>query len=102
MITRAGTLNTYALWSGDLLHRWRLPAGTAPAVDVHYGVAVVSAGRQLVAINLSTGRQRVLLTAPQPVRAHLDDIGVVYAYNVGSGGVLGFIPFAAVERALAA
>ena len=102
VITRTGTLDTYALWSGDLLHRWRLPAGTAPAVDVHYGVAVVSAGRQLVAINLSTGRQRVLLTAPQPVRAHLDDIGVVYAYNVGSGGVLGFIPFAAVERALAA
>ena len=56
VITRAGTLDTYALWSGDLLHRWRLPAGTAPAVDVHYGVAVVSAGRQLVAINLSTGR----------------------------------------------
>jgi hypothetical protein len=37
------------------------------------------------------------------VRAHLDDIGVVYAYNVARGsGVLGFIPFAAVGRALAA
>jgi hypothetical protein len=47
------------------------------------------------------GEHRVLLAAPRPVRAHLDDIGVVYAYNVERGGVLGFIPFAAVERALA-
>ena len=102
VVTRAGTLDTYALWDGRLLHRWRLPAGTAPAVDVHYGAAVVSAGRQLLAIGLSTGRERVLLRAPAPVRAHLDDIGVVYTYNVGRSGVLGFIPFAVVERALAA
>ena len=102
VVTRAGTLDTYGLWEGRLLHRWRLPAGTSPAVDVHYGVAVVSAGRQLFAVSLSSRRQRVLLRAPQPVRAHLDDIGVVYAYNAGRTGVLGFIPFAAVERALAA
>ena len=88
--------------AGTLLHRWRLPAGTAPAVDVHYGVAVVTAGRELYAINLSTGGSACCCGRRQPVRAHLDDIGVVYAYNAGSGGVLGFIPFAAVEQALAA
>jgi hypothetical protein len=100
VLTRAGTLDVYALWNGDLLHRWRAPAGTTAALDVHYGVAVLTAGKRLYAIRLATGKRRVLLTAPQAVRAHLDDIGVVYAYNSGRGGVLGFIPFAAVERAL--
>ena len=102
VLTRAGTLDTYAVWNGNLLHRWRLPAGTGAALDVHYGVAVVTAGRRVWAISLATGARRVLFTAPAPVRAHLDDIGVVYAYEAGRGGVLGFIPFAAVERALAA
>lgn len=102
VLTRAGTLDTYALWNGSLLHRWRLPAGASAAVDVHYGVAVVTAGRRIYAISLATGTRRVLLSAPAAVRAHLDDIGVVYAYNASRGGVLGFIPFAAVERALAA
>jgi hypothetical protein len=62
---------------------------------------VLSAGKRVYAIQLATGKRRVLLAAPQAVRAHLDDIGVVYAYDAGRGGVLGFIPFAAVERALA-
>lgn len=101
VLTRAGTLDVYALWNGTLLHRWRAPAGARAALDVHYGVAVLSAGKRVYAIQLATGKRRVLLAAPQAVRAHLDDIGVVYAYDAGRGGVLGFIPFAAVERALA-
>ena len=102
VITRAGTLDTYALWSGALLHRWgSRPARRPPSTSTTASPSS-RPDAQLYAINLSTGRQRVLLRAPQPVRAHLDDIGVVYAYNAGRGGVLGFIPFAAVERALAA
>ena len=102
VLTRRRTLEIYQLWSGRLLHRWRVPAGTSRSVDVHYGVAVVTAGRRLLAVSLDGGERRVLLTAPSAVRAHLDDVGVVYAYNVGRNGTLGFIPFAAVERALAA
>ena len=102
VLTRAGTLDVYALWSGRLLHRWKAPAGASAALDVHYGAAVVTAGPRVYAISLATGARRVLVLAPAPVRAHLDDIGVVYAYNAASGGVLGFIPFAAVERALGA
>ena len=102
VLTRAGTLDVYALWSGRLLHRWAAPAGASAALDVHYGAAVVTAGPRVYAISLATGVRRVLLAAPAPVRAHLDDIGVVYTYNAARGGVLGFIPFAAVERALGA
>ena len=99
VLTRAGTLDVYAVSGGTLLHRWRAPAGATAAVDVHYGVAVLTAGSRVYAIGLESGKQRVLLAAPGAVRAYLDDIGVVYAYNAGRNGVLGFIPFAAVERA---
>jgi hypothetical protein len=101
VLTDAGTLDVYGLWNGALLHRWAAPLGTSAAIDVHYGVAVVTAGHRIYAISLQTGRRRVLLAAPTAVRAHLDDIGVVYAYNLRRSGVLGFLPFAAVEHALA-
>lgn len=100
VLTQAGTLEVYALSSAKLLHRWRAPAGARATLDLHYGVAVLTAGRRIYAIGLSSGKRRVLLAAPHAVRAHLDDIGVVYAYDAGAGGVLGFIPLAAVERAL--
>jgi hypothetical protein len=96
------TLDVYEGDSGLRLHRWRVPAGTAPAVDAHFGVAVLTAGRTVLALNLATGRKAVLFRAPAPVRAHLDDVGVVYRYNVVRTGVLGFIPFAAVEQKLGA
>ena len=101
VLTRAGTLVVYAVSDGALLHRWHAPAGATAALDVHYGVAVLTAGSRVYAIGLASGKQRVLLAAPAAVRAHLDDIGVVYAYDASSGGVLGFIPFAVVERTLA-
>jgi hypothetical protein len=102
VLSRAGTLDDYALSSGTLLHRWPAPAGASAALDVHYGDAVLTAGRRVYAVSLESGKRRVLLVAPAAVRAHLDDIGVVYAYNDGRQGTLGFIPFAAVEQALAA
>ena len=96
------TLDVYDVDSGLLLHRWRVPAGTAPAVDAHFGVAVLTAGREVLALKLETGRKAVLFRAPAPVRAHLDDVGVVYRYNAVRNGVLGFIPFAAVEQKVGA
>jgi hypothetical protein len=94
-------LDVYSVENGWLLHRWAVPPATAPAVDVHYGFALLTAGKQVVAVRLSTGQRRVLLAAPARVRAQFGDIGAVYVYNSGSGGILGFIPFAAVERAFA-
>jgi hypothetical protein len=102
VMLRRGFLDVYDLSSELRLHRWRVPAGTAPAVDVHFGVALLTAGRNVIATKLDTGRTAVLFRAPTPVRAHLDDVGAVYRYNVGRGGVLGFIPFARVEQKLGA
>jgi hypothetical protein len=92
-------LNIYALSDGRLLHRWAVAPATAPAVDVHYGFALLAVGKRVVAVRLATGERRVLVVAPARVRAQLDDIGAVYVYNSAGGGVLGFIPFAAVEHA---
>jgi hypothetical protein len=100
VLTRGRTLDVYSVADGRLLHSWVVPRGARPAVDVHFGVAVLTAGRKVFATQLAGGRTRVLLRAPSPVRAHLDDVGVVYTYNTGRGGVLGFMPFAAVERTL--
>jgi hypothetical protein len=96
------TLDVYAVGDGLLLHSWHLPARTAPTVDVHYGFAVIVAGNRVIAIRLATGEQRVLMVAPAQVRAQLDDIGAVYTYNTARGGVLGVIPFAAIDHAFAA
>jgi hypothetical protein len=102
VMLRRGLLDVYDLSSGIRIHRWRVPLGSAPAVDVHFGVALLTAGRNVIALGLETGRRAVLFRSPTPVRAHLDDVGAVYRYNVGRGGVLGFIPFATVERKLGA
>lgn len=100
VLTRGRTLDVYSVDDGRLLHSWAVPAHTNPAVDVHFGVAVLTAGGKVLAIRLATGRSRVLLAAPRPVWAHLDDVGVVYRYNAGRSGFLGFISFAAVEQKL--
>jgi hypothetical protein len=100
VLTKRKTLDVFSLGDGDLLHSWPLPSGTRPAVDVHFGVAVFTSGRKVFALRLDSGRARVLLKAPGAVAAEIDDVGVVYRYNVGRSGVLGFIPFARVERAV--
>jgi hypothetical protein len=101
VVLRRRKLDVYAVADGRLLHRWPVPPATASAVDVHYGFALLAAGKRVVAVRLATGARRVLLVAPTRVRAQLDDIGAVYVYNSGGGGVLGFISFAAIERAFA-
>jgi hypothetical protein len=101
VLTRSGTLDVYRLGDGALLHRWPVPAGTSGTVDVHYGVAVLTDGRKVLAVRLATGRRRALLETRRPARAQVDDVGVVYTYNVGRSGFLEFLPFAKVEAALA-
>lgn len=100
VLTRRNTLDVFSLRSGGLVHSWPVPAGTRPALDVHFGVAVFTAGGRLFALRLTTGRTAVLVSAPRAVAAQIDDVGVVYRYNLRRSGFLGFLPFAAVERAL--
>jgi hypothetical protein len=100
VLTRRRTLDVFSVRSGKLVHSWRVPSGTSPAIQVHFGVAVLSAGRNVFALRLATGRRAVLFHAPAAVAAQINDVGVVYRYNLPGAGFLGYIPFTAVERAL--
>jgi hypothetical protein len=92
--TRFGRLDVYR--GGLRMHSWRLPTGTAPHVDLHFGIAVVTAGNAVYAVNVATGRTARLASAPSAPRAQIETIGVVYAY----GKVARLIPMSRVEAAL--
>jgi hypothetical protein len=100
VLTRAGTLDVYDAAGGVVLRRVRVPAG-ARGVDVHFGYAVVAAGRSVVAVELATGRTAVLAHAPAPVQARIEAPGVAYAFSTGRRGEVRFVPMAAIEAAFA-
>lgn len=98
--TRAGTLEVWDVSTGRRTHAWRLPRGTSPSIDVHFGIAVFSAGRTVYALRLDTGRVVALSRAPRPSKVQIEASGVVYQYNAGGRSFMKFIPLAAVEHAL--
>src|SRR6266540_5789327 len=73
VITRDHRLAVYSVASGRLLHRWMLPRGAAH-VDLQYGIAVVTAGHSVYAINTANGRhaksRRDTSCRPRPDRAN--------------------------------
>jgi hypothetical protein len=99
VLTRRQTLDVFSLADGVLLHSWSVPVDTNQTLTTHFGVAVLTQGRNVVALQLATGRKAVLFRAPAAVAAQVNDAGVVYRYNLHRVGFLGFVPFAAVERA---
>jgi len=80
VITRDHRPAVYSVASGRLLHRWMLPRGAAH-VDLQYGIAVVTAGHSVYAINTANGRTRRVAVTPLAVRAQIEPIGIVYAYS---------------------
>jgi hypothetical protein len=94
-------LDVYDLSSGTRTHSWRAPALTR-SVDMQFGVATLTAGRNVDAVRIATGHTVVLATAPTRVEAQIEAPGVVYRYDVAGSGEFRFIPFAKVLRALAA
>jgi hypothetical protein len=101
VLTRRQTIDVFNLADGSLVHSWRIPHGASRAIDVHFGVAVFTIGERAFALRLSNGRMAVLVKTAGAVAAQIDDVGVVYRYNVRGQGYLGFIPFATVERKVA-
>jgi len=79
---------------------WRVPHGVDPSIDVHYGIAVLTAGSRVYALRVDTGRLVTLARAPTRARAQIEEPGVVYQYNTSRGGVMRFVSLERVERAL--
>jgi hypothetical protein len=98
-VLRRNVLDVYSAASGRRVKRLRVPSGVRPEVDVHYGIAVLTAGHTVFALRLSSGRIVHLASAPGPISAQIEATGVVYRYNLGARGFLAYVPFAAVERA---
>jgi hypothetical protein len=96
--TRDGRLDVFV--AGTLKHSWPLPAATHPHVDLQFGIAVVTTGNAVYAMNVATGRTARLAMAPAVPRAEIGSIGVVYAYSNAGRGTARLIPMSKVEEAV--
>jgi hypothetical protein len=95
-VLRSGRLDIYSAGTGVLANSWPVPAN-ARSVDLYYGIAVVAAGDDVVALNVGTGRTARLLHAPSRVAARIDSPGAVVQFNLGERGYLRFIPMSTIE-----
>ena len=95
-VLRHGRLDVYETSSGRLAHSWNVPAN-AKSVDLHYDIALLAAGRDVIAVNAATGRTARLLHAPGPVAAQIEAPGAAVQFNVGVRGYLRFIPMSTIE-----
>jgi hypothetical protein len=95
-ILRSGRLAIYDAKTGALTHSWTVPAD-ARSVDLAYGLAVVAAGRDVLALNVATGHTARLMHAPGRVAAQFDAPGAVVQYNAGGHGHVQFIPLSTIE-----
>lgn len=100
VLTRNDRLQVFDTQTGTQVHDWSAPAGASHRVDAQFGVAVLTAGGNVYAVALETGRTAVLASAGTYVRAEIEAPGVAYAVNQGTRASLRFIPFAEVEAAL--
>lgn len=95
-VTAHSRLHVYSVSTGRLLHSWTLPAGAAH-VDLQYGIAVVTTGRLVYAIDVASGRTAPLAKTPVPARAQIEPMGVVYAFSTNGRGTAMFVPMSRVE-----
>jgi hypothetical protein len=93
---RAGRVDVHRLPMGDRIQSWKV-AANATSVDMHYGIAVVTAGRDVYALNAATGRLARVFRAPSRVAAQVEAPGAAIAYTVAGRGLLRFIPMSRLE-----
>jgi hypothetical protein len=91
-----GSLRVYSISSGRRLASWRV-SPTATSLDVEFETAVVTAGRDVYAVNLRTGRTTRVFRAPARVKAEIESPGIVVQYNAGGEGHLDFLPMGDIE-----
>lgn len=95
-VLRSGQLDVYNAETGVLAHSWAVPAG-ARSVSLKYGIAVIAAGGNVLAVNVATGHTARLLHVRGRAAAQIDSPGAVVQYNAGGHGYLRLIPMSTVE-----
>jgi hypothetical protein len=99
VLSGRGTLDVYRVGSGRLLHSWKLPPN-ATSVDVQYGIALVTAGRDVYAVSTKTGRTAHLFHAPTKVAAQIEAPGAAVQFNAAGRGHIEFLPMSRIEASL--
>jgi hypothetical protein len=84
-----GRLAVYDVASGRLVRTLAIPAAALPSLDVQYGIAVVAAGRSVLA-----------RAASRVVGASIERPGVAFASGSAARGVARFVPLARVQALL--
>lgn len=96
VLTSHGTLDVYLTALGTRVHSWRVPAN-ATSLDLHYRTALLTAGRDVFAVSIKTGRVVRLMHAPARVSAQLEGPGAVIAFSTQGHGHLRFLPTSWIE-----
>jgi hypothetical protein len=95
-VLRRGRLAVYSAKTGLLTHSWPVP-DNARSVALQYGIAVIAAGGNVLALNVGTGRTARLLHVQGRAAAQFDSPGAVVQFDVGGRGYLRFIPMSTIE-----
>ena len=96
VLTRRGTLDIYGTDSQERMRSWQVPTN-ATSLDMHYGIALVTAGRDVYAVNVETGRTALLFRAPTRASAELEGLGAVIQFNAAGRGHVRFLPMSRIE-----
>jgi hypothetical protein len=95
-VLRSGHLDLYKAETGLLIRSWAVPAD-ARSVGLHYGIAVITAGGDVFALNVVTGRTARLLHVRGEAAAQIGSTGAIVQFNAGGRGFLRFVPLSTLE-----
>ena len=96
---RPGRLDVYDLASAS--RERSVPVPSATRLDVQYGIAVLAAGRQALAVDLTNGRQAVVGRAASTLLdVAIERPGVAFAATSARAGIAKFVPLARVQSLL--
>ena len=98
-LTGRGTLNVYSLPSGRLLHTWATRV-SANSLDVQYGIALITAGNDVYALDTATGKTARLFHAPAKVAAQIEAPGAAIEFNNAGHGHIAFLPMSRIEASI--
>jgi len=93
------TLRIYRTTSREVRHSWHVPSATT-TVDIHFGIALLTAGRSVYALDLASGRTVRIFRAPTRVMAQLEAPGAAFAFNVHGRGNIRFLAMSSIEAQL--
>jgi hypothetical protein len=101
VVLEPARLAVYDLASEGRERTVTIPRATANRLDVQYGIAVLVAGRQALAVDLRTGRQAVVgSAASRLLGVAIERPGVAFASTGGRSGIARVVPLARVQALL--